>query len=75
VTLMTAKKFMAGGLKGRIELTRKTWNLDAGERRRLAVKLPSGAKRLARKSRLALRAVAVSDGAGERAGKLTLRYR
>jgi Ca2+-binding RTX toxin-like protein len=75
VTLMSRRKVNVDGLKARVELARKSWDLAAGRRRTLTVKLPARAKRLARNNRLAVRAVAVSDGSGERTAKVTLRYR
>jgi Ca2+-binding RTX toxin-like protein len=75
VTLMTAKKVKLDGLRARIEIARRSWDLEAGQRRTLNVRLPAGTRRLARENRLSVRAVATSDGAGRRAAKFALRYR
>jgi Ca2+-binding RTX toxin-like protein len=74
-TLMTARKVNARGVRARLELARKSWDLQPGQRRTLSVRLPKGAKRLARRNKLTLHAVAKHDGGRERTAKVTLRLR
>jgi Ca2+-binding RTX toxin-like protein len=75
VTLISAKKVTFRGLKARVELARRSWDLDAGQKRTLSVRLPKRVEWLARKRKLAVRAVSKSDGGRERTDRVTLRLR
>ena len=65
LALLTANKVRIGGVKVQALLGSKSYSLKAGQRRTLAIKLPKGVGRFAKKRKLSLRAQTVSrDAAG-----------
>jgi Ca2+-binding RTX toxin-like protein len=77
LTLLTNRKFRVGRVSTRVVIATKRFDLDAGERRRITVRLPKGIRSLARNRRIQTRVqTASTDAAGNLAQKterLTLR--
>jgi Ca2+-binding RTX toxin-like protein len=74
VTLLSTKSLKAGRVKAQLVLGRKTYALKAGETKSIKVKLASGTAKLAKKKKLVVSARVVSQGADERASKITLAF-
>ena len=75
--LSTAKAIRIGGLKLRVELGSRRFDVAPGETDEVRVKLPAKAKSLAKRGKLRVHAVAFSEEGGsltETARNLTLRF-
>jgi Ca2+-binding RTX toxin-like protein len=79
LTLLSARKFRVAGVSTRLVIASKRFDLDAGERKRITVRLPKGVRKLARNRRIETRAQTASRDAAnnlaQNTERLTLRLR